>query len=44
MIDPENEPSLRVARRLGMRKLRDDVSHGRRVVIMAVGRPALIEP
>ena len=43
VIAPDNEASLRVARRLGMRKLRDDVSHGRPVVIMAVGRPVLIE-
>lgn len=44
VIAPENEASLRVARRLGMGKLRDDVAHGLPVVIMAVRRPALIEP
>ena len=41
VIAPENEASLRVAARLGMRKLRDDVSSGRPVVIMAIDRPAL---
>ena len=39
VIDPGNEASLRVAERLGLRKLRDDESDGRPVVIMAVDRP-----
>ena len=39
VIAPENEASLRVAGRLGMRKLRDDVAGGRPVVIMAIDRP-----
>ena len=41
VIEPGNEASLRVAARLGMRRLRDDVSSGRPVVIMAIDRPAL---
>ncbi|HXD69694.1 MAG TPA: hypothetical protein VN615_07515 [Gaiellales bacterium] len=41
VIAPENAASLRVAVRLGMRKLRDDVSSGRPVVIMGIDRPAL---
>jgi RimJ/RimL family protein N-acetyltransferase len=41
VIAPENEASLRVAERLGMRKLRDDADSGQPVVIMAIDRPAL---
>jgi RimJ/RimL family protein N-acetyltransferase len=44
VIAPENEASLRVAERLGMGKLRDDVTDGRPVVIMAIDRPALHTP
>ena len=40
VIAPENDASLRVAARLGMRKLRDDAHSGRPVVIMAIDRPA----
>jgi RimJ/RimL family protein N-acetyltransferase len=39
VIDPRNGASIRVAKRLGMRRLRDDESHGRPVVIMALDRP-----
>jgi RimJ/RimL family protein N-acetyltransferase len=39
VIDPRNTASMRVAERLGMRKLRDDESDGRPVVIMAIDRP-----
>ena len=39
VIDPRNEASVRVAERLGLRRLRDDESDGRPVVIMAVDRP-----
>jgi len=39
VIAPENDASLRVAARLGMRKLRDDAHSGRPVVIMAIDRP-----
>ena len=41
VIAPENDASLRVAARLGMRKLRDEAHSGRPVVIMAVDRPPL---
>ncbi|HEX3331796.1 MAG TPA: GNAT family N-acetyltransferase [Gaiellales bacterium] len=41
VIAPENDASLRVAARLGMRKLRDDAHSGRPVVIMAIDRPPL---
>jgi RimJ/RimL family protein N-acetyltransferase len=40
VIDPHNGASMRVAERLGMHRLRDDESHGRPVVIMALDRPA----
>lgn len=40
VIDPRNTASVRVAERLGMRRLREDESDGRPVVIMAVERPA----
>jgi len=40
VIDPENMRSMRVAERLGMTKLRDDVLHDRLVTIMALPRPA----
>ena len=39
VIRPDNTPSLRVAERLGMTRLRDDTHHGRPVVIMAMRRP-----
>ncbi|MGH9057480.1 MAG: GNAT family N-acetyltransferase [Acidimicrobiales bacterium] len=38
-IDPANVASVRVARRLGMSELREDVFHGRDVVVHAVTRP-----
>jgi RimJ/RimL family protein N-acetyltransferase len=44
VIHPENAASLRVAERLGMYRLRDDVDEGSQVVIMAIDRPAPIEP
>ena len=40
VIHPENGASIRVAERLGMHHLRDDVDEGRPVVIMAIDRPA----
>lgn len=39
-IDPANGASVRVAQRLGMAPLREDVFHGRAVVVYAVRRPA----
>jgi RimJ/RimL family protein N-acetyltransferase len=39
VIAPANVASMRVAERLGMRPLREDVSDGTPVVIMAIERP-----
>jgi RimJ/RimL family protein N-acetyltransferase len=40
VIHPANATSMAVAARLGMRQLRKDEHHGKRVVIMALDRPA----
>lgn len=37
-IDPENLPSRAVAERLGMQVIRDDVLHGREVLVFALKR------
>ena len=39
VISPDNVPSMRVAERLGMTRLRDDTHHGSPVVIMGMRRP-----
>jgi RimJ/RimL family protein N-acetyltransferase len=39
VISPENEASMRVAKRLGMTRLRDDDLNGHPVVIMALAGP-----
>lgn len=38
-IDPDNHPSVSVARRLGMSVRRTDVLHGREVLVFAIDRP-----
>jgi RimJ/RimL family protein N-acetyltransferase len=40
VIAPENEPSIRVALRLGMRHVRDEEIHGRVCRIYGLDRPA----
>jgi RimJ/RimL family protein N-acetyltransferase len=40
IIDPANERSLAVARRLGMAPLRDHLHHGTPVVLYAIECPA----
>ena len=40
VIHPDNERSLRLARRLGMRRLRDELLNGQRVEIFGIDRPA----
>ena len=44
VIHPENVASLRVAERVGMYHLRDDVDEGSRVVVMAIDRPRTMSP
>lgn len=39
IIHPDNAPSIRVAERLGLRPVRDDVVNGRPVVIFGIERP-----
>jgi RimJ/RimL family protein N-acetyltransferase len=40
IIHPDNAPSLRVAGRLGLRPLREDILHGQPVVIFGIDRPS----
>jgi len=39
LIQPENARSIRVAKRLGMRELRETSVHGQAAVVFAVNRP-----
>ena len=43
-IHPDNAASIRVAERLGLRRLRDDTVNGQRVIIFAAERPRDLSP